>query len=880
MTSWIVNYVIDKYLNHILEVDSNVTDASIFKDGQIEFGNVKIKQEFLKTLNMPFFEFKETFIGKFTAKIYYSLLRMDLKIENHPIYIVLDEVFVLVKQKGMSDWSEEQKTKEMENFKNFKLQEWEDAYKQYLMNMAEAAESDFVKKIIHNLNISISNIVIRFEDEISNPSNPYSLGLVISNLVSKPTNASFDINSDEEIPYADINHKILILKGLYLFMDIKNAGENDKNSFLNLISEAQCSVHLAKKTYLKNSFDYYCYCNSELNELTKDKKAHNYLIYNLDLSLKLSMNNNIKKINKPAIYSDININSINLKTNILQIKTIIKLLNVTKTYSIAQTGMESYYYSKKLNEKEKETYVDYYIKYFEERYFKNSKEDVWSPHKNHFLPFEEKVAFNEIQSMRNGANVKLEYMKKINDYNDQIGKLKPGFFSYFTSQATIDGIKALEDKRDEMINSEDVIKKLMEQEMLKMNIVDKDPFEGMDKSFIKNNIKLSLKKFSFELMEESSSELIDINFQDFETHLLQGIQSMQTYLYLGDFYINQYKLKETVFNKIIESYNDNDQDTPADSHEKGNLYEQEYESRRGALAIGFELNPDLNPSNYRIRIRNSKRLYIYANIYSLKFIGYLIGEAVKSEINLAEVSKYATEEGYKHIQNGYKQVNNILAGEYQHFNMTSDILIQGPRIIVPQNIIDKKNKKCLMLSFGEFGLLSKLAPKKDSNLNYKKITDDRKLYDTYEMKIYGFELLTIDKFKGAAEINNTKKLNIIEKVDFDFIFSQIIEPKNENRENFRIGMQYKMISLQIRDTQIEFLLYLLKYFNEMNEKLEKELAILSGSDPNRLVHEPSSEKNIDELNKIANENHRESFSEPLSNEDDILLKSKFNSLIY
>jgi hypothetical protein len=378
-------------------------------------------------------------------------------------------------------------------------------------------------------------------------------------------------------------------------------------------------------------------------------------------------------------------------------------------------------------------------------------------------------------------------------------------------------------------------------------------------------------------MEENSMELIDINFKDFETHLLQGIESMQTYLYLGDFYINQYKLKETVFNKILESYNDNEQDVPADFHEKGNLYEQEYESRKGALVIGFEINPYLDASNYRIRIRNSKRLFIYANLYSLKFIGYLIGEAVKSEINLADVSKYATEEGYKHIQNGYKQVNNILSGEYQHFNMNADILILGPKIFVPQNIVDKKNRKCLMLSFGEFGLLSILAPKKDSAINYKKINDDKRLYDTYEMKIYGFELITIHKFKGAAEINDTKKLNIIEKVDFDFIFSQIIEPKNENRENFRIGMQYKMISLQIRDTQIEFLSYFLKYFNEMNEKLEKEIAELSGTELNKLVNEISSEKNIDELNKIANENHRESFVESNSNEDEIMLKSILNN---
>jgi len=328
MTSWIINFFVDKYLNHIFEVDSNITDASILKDGQIEFGKVKIKQDFLKTLNMPFFEFKETFIGKFTAKIYYSLLRLDYHFENHPIYILLDEVFILVKQKGMSDWSEEEKVREMENFKNFKLQEWEDAYKQYLTNMAEKTENDFIKKIFHNLNISISNIVIRFEDEISNPTNPYSLGLVISNIVSKPTKDNFDIHLDEEVPFSEINHKVFILKGLSVFMDIKNQGENEQNVFKSLIDQNEVYKNLSKNKYLKDSFDYYCYCQSELNILTKEKNNHNFLIYNLDLSLKLSMNQNIKKNLKPAIFTDLTIGSINLKVNIIQIKTIIKLLSL------------------------------------------------------------------------------------------------------------------------------------------------------------------------------------------------------------------------------------------------------------------------------------------------------------------------------------------------------------------------------------------------------------------------------------------------------------------------------------------------------------------------------------------------------------------------
>lgn len=872
MTSWIVNYVINKYLSNILEVDSSLTDASVLQDGQIEFGKVKIKQEFLKTLNMPFFEFKETFIGKMSAKIYYSLMKFDIHFENYPIYIVLDEVYILIKQKGMSDWSEEQKIKEMENYKNFKLQEFEEAYKQYIMNMAEKTESDFIKKVVHNLNLSITNVVIRFEDEISNPANPYSLGLIVEQITCKPVNEKFDINSKEEIPYTDINNKILILKGLSAYMDINKPGET--NSFKAINCENQKKANENKIPYLKDSYEYYCYSQNELSEKTKDQNSHNYLIYNLDFTLKLSLNQDIKKNLKPALYTDLLVNRIFLKVNILQIKTIIKLLNVVKTHSIAQTGMESYYYTKKLGDKEKENYANIYLKYFEERYFKNSKEDVFKGYINEMEEIQKQVTFNEIQAIRNAANIKLEYMKKINDYDDKIGKLKPGYLSFFTTQSTIDEINTLKADREKLMNSEEVVKKLMEEEMTKLNIAEKDPYEGIDKSkYIVNDIKLTLKKFKFELREESIKELLTLNLWDFETHLLQGITTMQAFLYLGDFFINQYKLNETVFNKIIESHHDREREAAFGQDKPGNEHEQYYENKKGALSIGFEMNSDPNlVSNYRVRIRNTKRLYVYANLFSLKFIGFLVGEAVRSEINLAEVSKYATEEGYKHIKNGYSKVNNILAGEYQHFNIDADIVIQGPRVVVPQNIIDKDNKKCLMLSFGEFGLKSNLAPKKDASLDYKKLRDDKKLYDNYEMKIYGFELLTIDEFKGPGEIKNTKRLNIIEKVDFDFFLSQIIEPKNEFRENFKIGMQYKSISLQIRDKQIEFLMYFLKYFNEMNVKLEEELKKFTLPQSEKKIQEISLEKNSEELQKIGEENIRRGSVIEISNNEDIKLK--------
>ena len=41
---------------------------------------------------------------------------------------------------------------------------------------------NFVNQLINNLNIYINNIVFRFEDDISNPKTPFSLGLIVNSL--------------------------------------------------------------------------------------------------------------------------------------------------------------------------------------------------------------------------------------------------------------------------------------------------------------------------------------------------------------------------------------------------------------------------------------------------------------------------------------------------------------------------------------------------------------------------------------------------------------------------------------------------------------------------------------------------------------------------
>ena len=55
MTSTIINFIVERYLANILEIDTSQTAASLWS-GTVEMSNLKIKQEIFENLNLPYLE--------------------------------------------------------------------------------------------------------------------------------------------------------------------------------------------------------------------------------------------------------------------------------------------------------------------------------------------------------------------------------------------------------------------------------------------------------------------------------------------------------------------------------------------------------------------------------------------------------------------------------------------------------------------------------------------------------------------------------------------------------------------------------------------------------------------------------------------------------
>ena len=158
MTSSIVNYIVEKYLSNIVEIDLKRTNASILK-GTIEMQNLRILPQIFESFNLPYLELVEGYVGSLKIK-----LKLPLFYSN-PIKVYINKVFFHARQKNLAKRTYNDEVEAMEDSKNAKLQNAEEFSKQVLDLVKES--SSMKEDIMSNLDIEIGEIVFLFDDIIS-----------------------------------------------------------------------------------------------------------------------------------------------------------------------------------------------------------------------------------------------------------------------------------------------------------------------------------------------------------------------------------------------------------------------------------------------------------------------------------------------------------------------------------------------------------------------------------------------------------------------------------------------------------------------------------------------------------------------------------------
>ena len=630
MASAIVNFIIKNFLSNFLEINQNQTYISLLS-GEFIFKNVKIKQKLFEYINIDYLEIKSSYIGS---------IKLVLNLPNfysNPIKIYINDLYIYSKQKKIDNINEKERIELLISNKIYNLSTDEELL-QHINKISDTSDS-FVSQLIRNINILVKNIVFRFEDEISNPKSPFSLGLIIKTFKFVSVNDmnniddfySIDGNNSKSIskksskkslrdssktvyfdnPY-EISEKKIIVQNFYFYMDsFKTKEEISFNKYIDKKEKMNISQNL--ENYINEILEFYYYCQSELDIHCNKKASHEYIFYNLNLDINLLMNFNLDN-NKPQNQIIINdIKNLDIDLKIKQISLLFNLLSYYNLYYYYLIGLNKTIFNSTLTENEKEKYILDYTDYYYNKYILENNNFSLSKFNKEK---EEKITYEDISELRKIAINNIKLYEKLKEREKKLNELKNTWLFFNKNE---EGIK----KYEKEVNS---INKLLKEKI----------FNQLNKS--KNNVKNVIKEnyniFLFQIKihsshiiiyddeyEKNNKKLIDINLKELFIKMSSGVKIFNFNLELLDMFVNQEIIYSKEYDLIFT--------TEGINNKKNN-------NQKKLLKFEFESNP-LENYDYKIIIKNEKKIFLVLNLYELNYIQNKILTSIYTSISFMDL---------------------------------------------------------------------------------------------------------------------------------------------------------------------------------------------------------------------------------------------------
>ncbi|XP_040272989.1 LOW QUALITY PROTEIN: vacuolar protein sorting-associated protein 13A [Bufo bufo] len=211
--------VLNRFLgDYVVNLDSSQLKLGIW-GGAVALKNLEIKENALSQLDVPF-KVKAGHIGKLDLKIPWKNLY------TQPVEAVLDGVYLLIVPIASIKYDAEKEEKQFLEARQRELLRIEEA-KQKVADQEkpkEEKQDTFVEKlvtqVIKNLQVKISNIHIRYEDDVTNSECPLSFGVSLQNLSLQTSDKNWNPCLHDES--SKLFYKIVRLDNLFAYWNVKS----------------------------------------------------------------------------------------------------------------------------------------------------------------------------------------------------------------------------------------------------------------------------------------------------------------------------------------------------------------------------------------------------------------------------------------------------------------------------------------------------------------------------------------------------------------------------------------------------------------------------------------------------------------------------------
>ncbi|KAI8639786.1 hypothetical protein BD408DRAFT_476983 [Parasitella parasitica] len=843
MLESLVASILNRFLkNYVSNLNYDQLKIGIW-NGEVNLRNLKLRRDALDKLDLPI-NVSEGYLGELTLIIPWSNLR------NEPVKVIIDHVYLLAEPKNESTVTVEEEEERAQELKRRRLSTAEmlespEAQTEQKNDKNAKGSDGFINqltnKIVDNLQFTMKNVHIRYEDNISDPGHSFAAGVTLKELSALSTDEEWVPKFISE-PTTTIN-KLATLESLSVYWN------TDSRSLSGMHHEEAAQVYT---DLIPNASNY--------------PKEHQYILRPVSGTGKVKLNKNyggdIPKTDVILLFDELafGLDDHQYRDAILMIDLFHANLKKQKYlkfhpekgktakthprefFQFAGKAILSEIHAKnyKWTWEHFKTRRDQRLQYIE-CYIAEKTKKATSENKAALKKLEHDLTFEDIRFYRSMAKSKLRREKIRIDRENEKKKAenaKVGWWGWIsgatpankTEETTEDetgSIQITEEQKRELYDA-------IEYDEDKAAIATAVDIPKDTKKFI---INTKLNRGSFTLRQDvkkpTELELLSIVFDSVSIDVTQYLESMKVAAALGDLQLFDGSTKDTIYHQLIGVKKNNSKDSSL-LDIKNNMTERERRKSNSLLeaadtkeaepffAMVFEKKPISKHADNAFTLKMRHLEIIYSPVVIAGIMKFFKPPSSKMEsVNALIAVAGDTFEGFK------TQTRAGLEFALEtHTTFDLNVDMNAPIIIIPESLTSQ-DSPVMIIDAGHINIDSQLADKqvvdeiKSKDIQTYSVQDTKTLeglmYDKFNLQLSQTKVLIGSNTKECLwqlqdhPSQSGVDARFIERIDMSFLIELCILPGKTEFTKMKVSGHLPLLSINLSDSKYKTLMRIVDF---------------------------------------------------------------------
>jgi vacuolar protein sorting-associated protein 13A/C len=800
--------------------------------GDVKLSNLELRREALDQLKLPI-NVVEGHLGQLTLTIPWSNLR------GAPVKVFIEDVYLLASPKEEAQYNEEEEERRRQRIKMEKLDSAEllkersqEGLSQDEQKRSQTFTASLVTKIVDNVQVTVKNIHVRYEDSISAPGHPFALGITLEEFSAVSTDGEWKPTFIQDS--TKVTHKLATLGALAVYWntDTKLMGpgretetpDEDIMSHEDMVSQFKSMIVKAE------------------GDISAD---HQFILRPVSGQAKIEMDKTGSST-APKLKATLLFDEIGLVLDDDQYRDALMMVDLFH-YFVRHQEYKKYQPKgvrpkedprawlqfaanavlSKIHERNRRWSWDFFRerrddrKRYIELFKKRKQNQQLSPEENDDLnKLEWKLDYEDLRFWRSLARnlLRKENAQALrNKEAEQPQKQQQGWLAWaWGSKPNDQAADGTESSTENTQMTEQQRKELYE-------AIEWDEKAALaaevdvPRETVKMQIEASLSTGSFTLKQNphgDTKDLLSLHFDVFKAKGLQRPDSFLADISLGGLRVNDGTTPDSLFPEIVRV-----KDAPeAKTQHRLSIVELEkHEEQNDEPFFQFQL--ENNPLDGQGDVALTAKLKPLEIVWNPNFVVGIVDffrppERHMESITALMESAGATVEGLREQTRA-----GLEFALEEHKTINAKLDLQAPLIIIPQSV-KTKTSPCLILDAGHISVNSELvdqATLKEIQAKQRSTYTDedfRKLeslmYDRFNVKLTSTQLLIGPSIKETKKQVDTRDeeltMHIVQRINVDFVVQTSILPKAPNLTKMKVSGRLPVLHATVSDAKYKTLM--------------------------------------------------------------------------